>query len=134
MKYLPVTEADRELIEAAKAVIRNNYVAGRHHVGAAVRGMSGQVYAGVHLESHAIDICAEAVALGTAASNGEREFRGIVAVTMAGGKEPRIISPCGVCRELIRFYGNDIEVLFMERDELRKCRIDDLLPAAYIDS
>ena len=134
MEYLPITKTDQELIEAATSVIKKNYVSGKHHVGAAIRGKSGRIFAGVHLESAVVDICAEAVALGMAASNGEREFDGIVAVTMAEGSEPRVISPCGTCRELIRFYGPDIEVIFVEHGNLRKCRVSDLLPGPHVDS
>ena len=134
MEYLPITESDQELIEAATSVIRKNYVPGKHHVGAAIRCKSGRIFAGVHLESYATDICAEAVALGMAASNGEREFECIVAVTMAEAREFRVISPCGTCRELIRFYGRDIEVIFVEDGNLRKCRVSDLLPGPYVDS
>jgi hypothetical protein len=43
MQYLSLREQDRELIDAARAVIRNNYVAGRHHVGAAVREFDAMV-------------------------------------------------------------------------------------------
>lgn len=134
MDYLPITKRDQELIEAATSVIQKNYVPGKHHVGAAIRCKSGRIFAGVHLESYATDICAEAVALGMAVSNGEREFDCIVAVTLADGKVPRVISPCGVCRELIRFYGPDIEVIFVEDGNLRKCRVSDLLPGPYVDS
>jgi cytidine deaminase len=134
MEYLPITKADQELIEAATSVIRQNYVPGKHHVGAAIRGKSGRIFAGVHLESTAIDVCAEAVALGMAASFGEREFDCIVAVTMADGKMPRVLSPCGVCRELIRFYGPGIAVIFVEDKTPKKCRVSDLLPAPYRDT
>lgn len=134
MEYLPITKADQELIEAAASVIRQNYVPGKHHVGAAIRGKSGRIFAGVHLESTVIDICAEAVALGMAVSFGEREFDCIVAVTMADGKVPRVLSPCGVCRELIKFYGTRIAVIFVEDGSLRKCRVSDLLPGPYVDS
>jgi cytidine deaminase len=134
MEYLPLTKTDQELIEAATSVIRQNYVPGKHHVGAAIRGKSGRIFAGVHLESNAIDICAEAVALGMAASHGEREFDCIVAVTMADGKVPRVLSPCGACRELIRFYGPGIAVIFVEDGTLRKCKVSDLLPGSYVDS
>ena len=51
MEYLPITKADQELIEAAASVIRQNYVPGKHHVGAAIRGKSGRIFAGVHLDS-----------------------------------------------------------------------------------
>jgi len=134
MDYLPITKRDQELIGAATSVIRKNYVPSKHHVGAAIRDKSGHIFTGVHLESAAIDICAEAIALGAAASNGERDFDCIVAVTMAEGKVPRVISPCGVCRELIRFYGPGIEVIFIEQGILKKCRVSDLLPGPYIDS
>jgi cytidine deaminase len=134
IKYLPITGEDHELMQAATAVIQENYVPGKHHVGAAIRGRSGRVFAGIHLESNVIDICAEAIALGIAASNGEREFECIVAVTMADGKVPRVISPCGACRELVRFYGLDINVIFLEEGNLRKCAIRHLLPAACLDS
>jgi cytidine deaminase len=134
MNYLPITETDRELIEAATRIIRENYVPGKHHVGAAIRGKSGRIFTGVHLESTAIDVCAEAIALGAAVSGGEREFDCIVAVTIAKGKSPRVLSPCGVCRELIRFYGPDIEVICIEKETLIKCRVSDLLPAPYVDS
>lgn len=134
MEHLPITEKDKELIEAAKKVIRDNYHHKRHHVGAAVRVNSGRIYAGVHLESYAIDICAEAVALGMAASNGEREYECMVAVTMGDGNEPHVISPCGTCRELIRFYGEDIAVIYVEQGELRKSPVRDLLPGPYVNS
>jgi len=49
MEYLPITEKDNELIEAAKNIIRDNYHEKRHHVGAAIRAKSGRIYAGVHL-------------------------------------------------------------------------------------
>lgn len=97
MEYLPRTETDEGLIEAAKRVIRENCHPDRRHLGAAVRAKSGRTYAGVHLESNAIDVCAEAVALRMAASNGEREFENIVAVAMEERTEPGVVPPCAIC-------------------------------------
>ena len=131
MEYLPLTDRDQELIEAAKAVIRKNYENDRHQVGAAIRTRSGKIYSGVHLESPGLDICAEPVALGMAISNGEREFDSIVAVGMEFGKEPYVLSHCGICRELIKFYGEEISVIFVEKGEIKKCRAKDLLPGPY---
>ena len=125
MEYLPLTEKDQELIDAATAVIRKNYEPDRHGVGAAIRCKSGNVYSGVHLESPGIDICAEPVALGMAISNGEREFDSIVAVAMGDGRDPQVLSPCGICRELIKYYGEDISVIFVEDGDLKKCKAKD---------
>lgn len=133
MEYLPLTPEDEELIEAATQVIRSNFVRGKHHVGAALRSASGKIFTGVHLENRAQDVCAEAVALGTAASSGEREYASIVAVTVKDGDGPVVLSPCGACRELIRFYGDRITVLFMQQGELRKCEARYLLPGPYLD-
>jgi cytidine deaminase len=131
MKYLTLNEKDQELIEAAKSVIRKNFVPDRHQVGAAIRTKSGRIYSGVHLESPGIDICAEPVALGMAISNGEREFDSIVAVGMGDGKEPYVLSPCGICRELIVNYGKDISVIFVENGDIKKCKASELLPGPY---
>ncbi len=134
MKYLPLDEQDEELIEAAADAIKQNYVADRHHVGAAVRMRSGRVYVGVHLESRVHDICAEPVALGTAVTHGEREIDTIVAVTLAGEGGSRVLSPCGTCRELISVYGPEARVLFMEDGEVKKCSAKDLLPGPFVNS
>ena len=132
MEYLPLTDKDQELIDAAKVVIQKNYENDRHQVGAAIRTKAGRIYSGVHLESPGIDICAEPVALGMAISNGEREFDSIVAVGMGDGKEPHVLSPCGICRELIKYYGEDIAVIFVENGELKKSKAKDLLPGPYV--
>lgn len=134
MKYLQLIKEDEELIEAAAQVIKRNYVRGRHHVGAAVRMRSGRVYTGVHMESRVHDICAEPVALGTAATHGEREIDTIVAVTVAGQGVARVLSPCGTCRELISFYGPEARVLFVEDGEVKKCLAKDLLPGPFVNS
>ena len=78
-------ERDYELIAEAKKAIRLNYYQENcnHTVGAAIRCKSGKVYVGVNVYSlHGA--CAEQVAIGTAITNGERNFDAIVAVR---GKE-----------------------------------------------
>ena len=132
MEYRPLTERDQDLIDSAISVIRQNYVRGKHHVGAALRTRSGKVFTGVHLNSPGIDVCAEAVALGAAASCGERDFDAIVAVKLIDGMEPRVLSPCGVCRELLKFHSPEMSVIFVENGTLKKCGASDLLPGPYI--
>ena len=132
MDYLPIIELDEELIKVATDMIRKNYVEGKHGVGSAIRTKSGRIFAGVNLESAVIGVCAEPIAIGIAISNGEREFDSIVAVTLDNKKEPIVLSPCGNCREIIKFYGSDIAVIFVEDGMLKKCRVSDLLPGPYI--
>ncbi len=74
-------DRDYELIAEAQKIIRLNYdqLHYNHTVGAAIRCKNGRVYLGVNLYSlHGA--CAEQVAIGTAITNGERDFDAIVAV------------------------------------------------------
>ncbi len=125
-----ITQPDRDLIEAAKQVIRTNYRKGRHSVGAAVWCGSGKIYAGVNVESCGYGPCAEPVALGMAISAGERVFRKIVAVS-ASNRRLAVIPPCGNCRQLLFDYSPEIEVLLPRGKKVVKARARDILPDAY---
>ena len=63
-----LSEADRELIEAATEAIRLRYRQDWQEVGAALRLRSGKVFTGVSLDAYLgrMAVCAEAVALGQA--------------------------------------------------------------------
>jgi cytidine deaminase len=127
---------DDALIEAARAAIRARYQYGRHHVGSAVRMRSGRVFTGLHLETHVgSGVCAEAVALGRAACEGEDVIDTIVAVRHPKpGEMPRdiaVVSPCGTCRELIADYGPAARVIVPTAEGPRPVPIRDLLPWKY---
>lgn len=132
---VPLTHDDLDLVEAARAVINANYEYQRHHIGAAVRMGDGSVFTGVHLEAHVgrIAVCAEAVAIGTALSSGAREIKTVVAVMHSPeAGEPRVVSPCGMCRELISDYGPQADVILPgENGALMKVPVLSLLPAKY---
>ena len=135
MESLPITPEDEDLIARAREIIDRLFVPGRHHVGAAVRTASGRVYAAVHLEANVgrIAVCAEAVALGKAISEGERAFDTVVAVlrTDDAPDPPRVVSPCGMCRELISDYGPETRVIYADGDRLLKAPVLALLPAKF---
>ena len=132
METLPITAADEELIAQARGVIARLYTPGKHHVGAALRTKTGKIFTAVHLEANVgrVAVCAEAIALGKAISEGESAFETIVAARSTG-EEIAVVSPCGMCRELISDYGADTRVIFAERGELQKCVALDLLPGKY---
>ncbi|MFC6962906.1 cytidine deaminase [Halocatena marina] len=134
-----LTHHDEALIDEAKRVVTENYVHGRHYVGSAVRTASGNVYAAVHIEANVgrASVCAEPIALGKAASNGETTIEAIASVRHPGPDddgEIRVVSPCGVCRELISDLGADIEVIYAEDGALDKAQAIDLLPGKYVKS
>ena len=121
-----LSAADCRLIESARDIIRRRYKPRWHGVGAALRTRSGREFAGVHLEADVgrIAVCAEAITIGIAASEGDTEIEMIVAVA-AGGQ---VVSPCGMCRELIADYAPDAGVIVPGPDGEEIALIADLLP------
>ncbi|NUU79847.1 cytidine deaminase [Paenibacillus xylanilyticus] len=140
---MTITTEDMELIEAAKNVIKRLYREGKHHIGAAVRTQSGRIYTAVHLEAYIgrVSVCAEAIAIGKAISEGETEFATIVAVrhpeidpddsTETSDLQLDVVSPCGICRELISDYGKDTQVILQGEEGYTKTMIGHLLPQKY---
>jgi cytidine deaminase len=119
---------DMDLVKQAEQAIERNFDSEKyyHTVGAAVRCANGNVYVGVNLDGiHGS--CAEAIALGTAITAGERNFECIVAVY---GKESphHVLSPCGNCRQLIVEYAPQCEVIIQTGDAYEKVSIVELLP------
>jgi cytidine deaminase len=120
---------DIELIEAARDLIRRRFVEGRHHIGAALRTRSGAVFTGVHIEAYVgrIAVCGEAIAIGAAATAGDTDIETIVAVNERG----EVVSPCGMCRELIDDYAPAARVLISSGAEAIAVPVSELLPHKY---
>jgi cytidine deaminase len=119
-------QPDIELLEAARTIIRERFEEGRHHVGAALRTKSGAVFSAVHLEASVgrAAVCAEAIALGMAVALGDGSIAAIVAVDRDGN----VLSPCGICREMISDYAPNANVVVADGDVLRLVAIGELLP------
>lgn len=123
-------EKDYELIKEAQKAIHLNYDREHynHTVGSAVRCKNGKIYVGVNLYSlHGA--CAEQVAIGTAITNGERDFDTIVAVRGKDGEE--ILPPCGNCRQILNDYMPDCNIIVSVHGELKKIKATELLPFSY---
>lgn len=117
------------LIDTASQLITARFKADYHEIGAALITCSGQVFSAVHLEATVgrIAVCAEAVAIGMAATAGDTEIEMIVAVNRFG----QVVSPCGMCRELIADYAPDARVIVPGETGPILVAISDLLPNKY---
>ena len=122
-------QLDSELIQIAQDLIRRRFVEGRHHIAAALRTRHGTVFTGVHVEANVgrIAVCAEAIAIGAAATAGDTEIATIVAVNDFG----EIVSPCGMCRELISDYAPDATVIIARCGQAAPIPVAELLPHKY---
>ncbi len=131
---MSLSPADLALVATASDAICRMYVPDWQHVGAALRATSGRVYAAVNLDAYVsrCAVCAEAAALAKAYSEGERAFDTIVAVRWIGRGKPEVVSPCGICRELLTDYGDPFVIHSDARGRLRRTRASRLLPARYV--
>jgi cytidine deaminase len=120
---------DAELIEMARDLIRRRFVEGRHHIASALRTRGGAVFTGVHIEAYVgrITVCGEAIAIGAAACAGDTEIDIIVAVNEQGD----VVSPCGMCRELIGDYAPSARVIIPVAGQAMAIPVSQLLPHKY---
>ncbi|MCW2621017.1 MAG: cytidine deaminase [Frankiales bacterium] len=130
---------DEELVEAARRQARERFRPGWHTVAAAMRTDSGQVFTAIHLDATVgrIAVCAEPIALGMAVVAGAGCVQTVVAV-----RHPRphdtdrsipIVSPCGMCRELLLDYAPEVRVLLATPDGgWESVRMSELLPHKYV--
>ena len=129
---LPLGEADRGLVELALKLLSERAEPGRHEVAAALRTKAGTVHRGLHVESSIgrASICAEGAAIAAAAAAGDTEIETIVAV-LDTGDGWRVVTPCGLCRELISDYAPKATVIDYDaaREEpVKAVPVMDLLP------
>ncbi|WP_336035258.1 cytidine deaminase [Halobacterium yunchengense] len=141
MDPTPLTAADEALLDSAADAADAAYSpaeAGRfehdaHVVTAAVEAADGDVYTAASLPASVgrASTCAEPGAIGAAVAAGARDFRRVAAVEHPRGEREtaRVLSPCGVCRELIADYGDDVRVLVRTDDgDVGGVPAADLLP------
>ncbi len=120
-----------DLIDQAREALDNAYAPySGFKVGAALLSKSGQVYSAGNIEnaSTGAAICAERAAVARAVASGERDFEAIAIV----GNTTEPITPCGICRQSLIEFGEDILVIMVNaRGEAVTASISDLLPRAF---
>ncbi len=132
-----LSEKDQELITAATAAISDRYRNDWQEVGAAMRTRDGRIVTGVNIDAYIgrIAVCAEAIAIGRAITEtGDRGIDTIVAVRHPKPDEPgriAVVSPCGICRELIHDYDSNARVIVPSSKEPVVVTIGELLPNKY---
>lgn len=127
----------QDLLDEAAQALKQAYAPySQLFVGAALRSASGKVYSGCNVEngSFSIGACAERNAI-AAAVRAEGPAFELVAIAISAtdrASKPQAIPPCGACRQMIREFGVEAEVVFLGADgELIETRIDTLLPHSF---
>ena len=120
-----------ELKAAAVAMLDRAYIPySRFPVGAALECGDGTVFTGCNIENAAYGatICAERTAVAKAVSEGHRDFVRIVIV----GRSADFCVPCGTCRQVLREFAPDMEVICLNGAGEELClTLEDLLPHSF---
>jgi coenzyme F420-0:L-glutamate ligase/homotetrameric cytidine deaminase len=127
----PYTGGYDGLIEQAALAAKDAYAPySGFLVGAALLCRSGRIYSAGNIENAACGagICAERAALAKAVASGEREFEAIAIV----GNAANPVSPCGICRQSLIEFGEDIAVIMSNaKGDSLTATVSDLLPKAF---
>ena len=132
-----LADSDKELVEAATAAIKQRYRNDWQEVGAAMRTRDGKIFTGVSIDAYIgrVAVCAEAIAIGRAITEaGDKGIESIVAVRHPKPAEPgtlAVVSPCGICRELIHDYDAGARVIVPGPGGPVVTTVRELLPNKY---
>ena len=122
---------DMELLNMAFDASKNAYAPhSGYYVGAAVECADGTIYTGCNVEnsSFGATLCAERVAVSKAVSDGNRDFTRIAIY----GSGADYCIPCGICRQFLSEFSNDIDVLCAKDDgRYVTYKLNQLLPYAF---
>ena len=125
------------LIRKAIETLPNSYVPYSHfHVAAALLCKDGTVYTGINIENAAYTptICAERSAFFRAVNEGKREFDAIAICGGGNGVITDYVSPCGVCRQVIREFCEPETfriILAKSEDDYKEFMLNQLLPLGF---
>ena len=128
-----ISENFNKLFEAAKKVRESAHVPySNFKVGAAIRTVSGKIFAGCNVENAAYPqgTCAEAGAIAAMILGGEVEISEIVVFV----ETDKFITPCGGCRQKISEFCNPTTRVILVNKSLqtKSFSLEKLLPGAFV--
>ena len=130
----------QDLIKTALETRKNSYSPySSYAVGAAVLAQSGKIYGGCNIEnaSYGGTVCAERVAIFKAVAAGEKK---LTALAVIGGpadtqdEMPGEAAPCGICRQVMREFGDPLTFEIIIAKSIANYRIyklEELLPESF---
>lgn len=125
-----------DLIKRAIEAMNNAYAPySGFKVGAALLTKNDKIYSGCNIENAAYSPtnCAERTAFFKAVSEGERSFKKIAIVGGNKGKITDYVTPCGVCRQVMReFCSNEFTVIIAKSEnDYKEYTLIELLPESF---
>lgn len=131
MKY--TDQEIRDYIKKANDILNKAYVPySKFQVGAVLIDEKGNIHKGINVEnaSFGLTICAERNAISTAVTEGMKKIS-LIVIT---GNTEEPISPCGMCRQVIREFSDDetrIVLASSKTDNYTVWTVDEILPYSF---
>jgi len=127
---------NEDLIKLAMEARENAYVPiSKFKVGAALITSSGKIFSGCNIEDISgigvTNCCAERTAIIKAISEGELKFEKIAVVGGHINDELIHCTPCGVCRQYMNSFSQNIEVICHSNKGTFTYLLKELLPEAF---
>lgn len=125
----PLTKEDCALIQQGYEALQKNHIADKRFVATAFRTTSGDIITALNIRAYLgrASVCAEPIALSHVISNPALKPITLVTICYPGF----ITTPCGICRELLIDYYPDLMVIVPDKDEIKKCCIQDMMPMKF---
>lgn len=126
-----LSQREQELVEMARNYRNRAYAPySGFRVGAAVLTADGLIFGGCNIENASFGAtnCAERTAIFKSVSEGHQN---IFAVAIAGDGD-EYLYPCGICRQVMVEFGEDILVLLINgQGSIRRASVAELLPHSF---
>ena len=123
-------EDSEQLLREAREVAARAYSPySKVKVGAALRASDGRIFVGCNVEnaSYGLTICAERSACLRAVAEGVQRFVALAIWTNL----PRVLPPCGACRQFLAEFGLELPIVIGGEDGARlETTLSELLPRA----
>ena len=122
-------DINEKLMKDAEKAKKNAYVPySKFPVGAALITESGEIYTGCNVESasYGATNCAERTAIFKAVSDGHRKIKKIAIIS-----DLDETYPCGICRQVIAEFSDDVEIIIGNVDSYKILTLDDLFPHSF---
>jgi cytidine deaminase len=121
-----------QMISNAYSALPNSYAPySKFTVASCICTDQDNLYTGVNVEngSYGLTVCAEASAICSMVTAGEKNIKGIV--VLSGSNQ--LCPPCGSCRQKIYEFSTPATMIHLcdKKSILRSIRIDELLPFAF---
>ncbi len=118
------------MIAAAQGVAAHAHAPySKFPVGAAVRSSDGRIFVGCNVEnaSYPAGLCAERAAISAMIAAGATTLTAVCIFTVTA--EPTM--PCGFCRQVMREFGEHVDVICATPTDVERTTLEALLPRAF---